>query len=201
MWWALSQAVQLRPTMLLLRLSRQTTPKTDLCLPDLHLSENRQSHRRHQQQWEISRGSMAMSTKMLQIHTPSRTRTTSGELCRWNMLLLGHKLNVENRQLSLPRRRHQVQGRELVQEVKVQWRLPQASQRGESSQRRSHCLRILQEMLSIKADGHRAHVNNKAWPLHPDPDETNLDQFPTLTTSQHMHLLLSPLLDRILVVR
>ena len=141
---------------------------------------------------------MGTSIKMQSNHTPSPTKTTSGELCRWNMWLLDPKPNVEKLQLRLLQ--HLLdQEVELVQEAKVQWKFLQASQPGESSQQKSHCLKL--PMLNIKADGHRALVNNKAWLLHLDLDENRLDLFLMLTTFQHMLLLLSRLPDRILVAR
>src|SRR5882757_6240466 len=170
----LSRAAQPRLRTSLLQPSLQTTHKTDHCLPDLHLSENLQSRRSQQQRWETSAGSMEMSIKMRQSHTQSQTKTTSGELCRWNMWLLDHRHNVERHQRLLPQHLRVLRGQEHVQEVKARWRFLQPSPRGESSQQRSHCLKILPEMLNIKADGHRAHANNKAWPLHPDPDENHL---------------------------
>lgn len=182
----------------MLRLLRQMIHKTVLCSPDLHPSENHRSHRNLQQQWETSAGSMEMSIKTPQNPTPSRTRTTSEELCRWNMWLLDPKPNVEKPQLRLLQR-HLDQEVELVQEAKVQWKFLQTSQRGESSQQKSHCLKL--PMLNIKADGHRALVNNKAWLLHPALDENHLDLFLMLTTFQHMLLPLSRLPDRILVAR
>jgi hypothetical protein len=141
---------------------------------------------------------MGMSIKTPQNPTPSRIRTTSGELCRWNMWLLDPKPNGEKRQLRLLQH-HLDQEVELVQEAKVQWKFLLASQHGESSQQKSHCLKL--QMLNIKADGHRALVNNKAWLLHPDLDENHLDLFLMLTTFQHMLLPLSRLPDRILVAR
>jgi hypothetical protein len=113
------------------------------------------------------------------------------------MWLLDHKLNAE-KHLHLLLQHHQVQERELVQEAKVPWRFPQPSQHGELLQQRSHYHKTLQEMLSMQPDGHQAHVNSKAWHLHPDLDENRLDLFPMLTIFQHTLLLPSPLLDRIL---
>jgi hypothetical protein len=194
MWSASSRAVQQQAPILQRQLSLQKSNKMDRYWPEVHLLENHLRHRRHPQQWAISAGNMETLIKMQQNHIPRSARTTSGELCRSNMWLLDHKLNAANR-LLLRRQHHQVQGRELVQVAKARSKFLQASKRGGSSQRTSPCL------WNPKVDGHRVHVSNKAWPHHPDLDENHLGLFPMLTTSQHTHHLLSPLLDRTLAAR